>query len=100
MGVACTFSIEELGNKDNKKRYEMYINEAIEKALEVNGILRRKSVTYSENCRFAVIKPSLRTECCDLVMCHNGKFEVTRKMWKPTAEDLQANDWEVLKVSD
>lgn len=46
-----------------------------------------------------VIEPTELLECCNFVIYSEGMLKRDGRAWSPTAEDLQANDWEVLKVS-
>ncbi|MDO4451362.1 MAG: hypothetical protein Q4B89_00860 [Lachnospiraceae bacterium] len=77
----------------------MYIHEVIKNALKVGGVIRRKNYIFNEAVRGAVIEPTEILECCNFVIYSEGMLKRDGRAWSPTAEDLQANDWEVLKVS-
>ena len=71
----------------------MFIHEAVKKALEINGIIFRKSARRPESEIFAVIKPSNSYETCQLIKSRYGKAERAARSWNPTADDLTADDW-------
>ncbi len=69
----------------------MRIDEAVRKAIEENGSIIRKS-TLESNTR---IKPTNTYDCC--IIFTIGSNHRQSRYWNPTADDLIANDWDVLK---
>lgn len=78
-------------------KIEVYIHEAVEKALENDGVIYRKSAKREEQDRYAVIKPTNSYETCILIVCAYDKPEKSARSWNPTADDLAADDWECLE---
>ncbi len=64
----------------------MNIQEATKKAMETNKNIQRDSIGIK-------IKPTNGWECCLLI--HPTKQEYAPR-WNPKAEDLMADDWEVV----
>ena len=64
----------------------MNIKEATRIAMETNKCIARKS-------RQLTVKPTNGWECCLLI--HPTKQEYAPR-WNPEAEDLMADDWEVV----
>lgn len=80
----------------------MYIHEAVKRALEIDGVIYRKSERepigkYERSC-FSMIKPSNGYECCRALVFRDGKLVYTWKHWNPTADDLVADDWYYMKL--
>lgn len=78
----------------------MYIHEAVKRALEIDGVIYRKSERepigkYERSC-FTMIKPSNGYECCRALVFRDGKLDYTH--WNPTADDLAADDWYYMKL--
>lgn len=69
----------------------MKISEAVERALEEKKPITRDS--YLEEFGFKIF-PTNSSDCC-YVATRNGKPDQTR-CWNPTADDLLADDWEVV----
>lgn len=75
----------------------MNICEATCKALKENGTMCRKSVT-NEKCEIsAIIIPTNSYEACILMICEKGEVKGGCRCWNPTADDLTADDWIVLR---
>lgn len=80
----------------------MYIHEAVKRALEIDGVIYRKSErepigVYKRSC-FTMIKPSNGYECCRALVFRDGKMYYTWRHWNPTADDLMAEDWYYMKL--
>lgn len=87
----------------------MYIHEAVKRALEIDGVIYRKSErepigVYKRSC-FTMIKPSNGYECCRALVFRDGKLvfrdgkmDYTWRHWNPTADDLMAEDWYYMKL--
>ena len=80
----------------------MYIHEAVKRALEIDGVIYRKSERepigkYERSC-FTMIKPSNGYECCRALVFRDGKMDYTLRHWNPTADDLMAEDWYYMKL--
>ena len=68
----------------------MNINEAVKDALEKKGFIRR----HDYFCREELIKPTNQNECC--IFIFKEKYRQQSRLWHPTADDLMADDWEVV----
>lgn len=75
----------------------MYISEAVKKSLETNGVIYRESAQRSHTEIRTVIKPTSTYNTCLLIVCRNNRAERSAANWNPTADDLIANDWNVLR---
>ena len=80
----------------------MYIHEAVKRALEIDGVIYRKSERepkgkYERSC-FTMIKPSNGYECCRGLVFRDGKLDYTWRHWNPIADDLVADDWYYMKL--
>lgn len=75
----------------------MYINEAVKEAIKRDAVISRKSAQRKLTNVYAVIKPTNTYDTCLLIMCRKGKEVESAGMWNPTADDLIADDWQVLK---
>lgn len=75
----------------------MNIKEATEKAMKEGGIICRKSVRKAYDDRFAAVMPTNSYEACKLIMHREGKPATSSRCWNPTADDLMADDWEIIK---
>ena len=75
----------------------MNIQEAVKKAVEIDGVICRESVyrPYLEN--FNVIKPTNSYHTCMVISVMRGKAYRGAKDWNPSADDLVSNDWNVLR---
>lgn len=76
----------------------MNIQEATKKAMQMDGIICRKSVMRKESTAFAVVEPTNTYDCCLLVVYRDGKPERSARCWNPTADDLAADDWVFLRT--
>lgn len=75
----------------------MHIHEAVAKAMETDGLIYRIEARGNcDNDVFGAIKPTNTYDMCDLVVFRDGKIERGSRAWNPTANDLMADDWEVL----
>lgn len=79
----------------------MKINEAIKKALETDGMITRskEAMEVKEGFSIGVIKPEKKGPYTPYTLS-NGIIANNEKWWSPTAEDLIADDWEVLEDSE
>ena len=80
----------------------MYIHEAVKRALEIDGVIYRKSERepigkYKRSC-FTMIKPSNGYECCRVLVFRDGELDYTWRHWNPTADDLMAEDWYCMEL--
>lgn len=73
----------------------MYIHEAVTKVLENGKYITRKPSDPETIWSFTRLEPTNGLEC---VIIHNDKLRhhSPRARWQPTAEDLMADDWEVV----
>lgn len=74
----------------------MYIHEAIEKAIKENGRIIRSSARRPESDLYSVITPTNSYDTCLITVLYNGKPRRTAGRWNPTADDLMADDWDVI----
>lgn len=74
----------------------MYINEAVEKAMEENGRIIRLSARKPESDIHSEIIPTNSYDTCLITVLHSGKPRRTAGRWNPTADDLMADDWTVI----
>lgn len=79
----------------NRKRgmQDMTIDQAVKEALASGGYIQRRS---NPLWRSFAIMPTNSSDCC--VVCSADKKQ--RPRWNPNADDLAAEDWEVLKTTD
>lgn len=68
----------------------MNIQDAVKKARETKGCIKRKSLHYSRT----LIRPTDSYDCCIIFI--EGKENQQSRYWNPTADDLIADDWEVV----
>lgn len=74
----------------------MNILTAIKKAIDENSFIARTSLDFGEGR--TLIKPTNSSDCCIVVFQREGaKRQQQIKCWNPTADDLLAEDWEVIK---
>lgn len=69
----------------------MKIDEAVKRAIEENASIIRKS-TMKSNTR---IKPTNTYDCC--IIFTVGSNHQQSRYWNPTADDLIADDWQMIK---
>lgn len=74
----------------------MYIHEAVTKAMEINGLIYRKKTLQICDGIQAAIRPTNTYDACILVVLEDRKIKRSCRLWEPTADDLSANDWQVL----
>lgn len=75
----------------------MKINEAVRKAIDTNTIMYRESVEKKMGRR-AYIKPTNSYEACLMIICQGSRVEDSSRCWNPTADDLMADDWELVNI--
>lgn len=76
----------------------MNIKEATNKAIKINGVMRRETVTRTYGDIFTVVKPTNSHDLCILIVVQEGGKKIrSASCWNPTADDLTANDWTVLR---
>lgn len=75
----------------------MYIHEAVRMAMEENNLIIRSSAKIEESTRYAAIKPTNTYDTCVLVVIADKKQKEACRCWNPTADDLMADDWTVLR---
>lgn len=75
----------------------MNIQEAVKAALECDGMIHRESITFGGREIHGVIKPTNTYDTCILMVLEEGIVKRSCRCWNPTAEDLIANDWEIVK---
>ena len=74
----------------------MNILTAIKKAIDEDSFIARTSLDFGEGR--TLIKPTNSSDCCIVVFRRNSvKKRQQIKCWNPTADDLLAEDWEVIK---
>lgn len=79
----------------------MNICDAVKQALQEKKVIHRKGVTKLMGGSMAlVIRPTNSYGCCvvETVSKVDGNWETIKVgiLWNPTADDLQAEDWECL----
>lgn len=75
----------------------MHIHEAVRMAMEKDSLIVRSSAKIEESARYAAIKPTNTYDTCVLVIMADGKTKEACRCWNPTADDLMADDWTVLR---
>lgn len=73
-----------------------HIHEAVEKAIKENGRIIRSSARRPESDLYSAITPTDSYDTCLITVLHNGKSRRTAGRWNPTADDLMADDWNVI----
>lgn len=76
----------------------MNIQEATKRVLEDGGLIYRTSTMQVNEARYGSINPSNTYDACILVVMDKGVPKKSCRAWNPTADDLIANDWEVVSV--
>lgn len=78
----------------------MNIQEATKKAMEQNGFIYRKKFVIEKRIKefkTAVVAPSNSLDTCPIMtMDEKGNLSNYCRCWNPTADDLMADDWEVI----
>ncbi len=75
----------------------MNIQKAVKRALEENGLIIRTSAKEPQSDTYSAIRPINSYDTCRLVVLKKGKIERACRWWNPTADDLMADDWTVVK---
>lgn len=75
----------------------MHINEAVKQALEVGGEIYRESAKLDCSDIYATIKPTNSYDTCILIVKAKKSDKRSSRNWNPTADDLIADDWQVIK---
>ena len=74
----------------------MNILTAIKKAIDEDSFIARTSLDFGEGR--TLIKPTDSSDCCIVFFRRDSaKKRQQIKCWNPTADDLLAEDWEVIK---
>ena len=76
----------------------MRIDEAVKKAMNNNACIYRKGTMLSCKEIYACIKPTNSYETCMIIVYDKGKPQRSSRSWNPTADDLMADDWDIIKV--
>lgn len=71
----------------------MGIQEAVKHAVEKNGYIRRKDLNNMGMWSDTLIRPTNSYDCCIIL---SKKENRQSRCWNPTADDLIADDWEVI----
>lgn len=74
----------------------MNIQEATKRALENDAEIYRESAKKQYSDVYATIKPTNSYDTCILIVNKDEKKKCCRN-WNPTADDLMADDWSVIK---
>ena len=74
----------------------MYLRDVVIESLETGRAIYRKSCLHGEADRSVLIKPTNSYDCCQIIVVDCGKARGSRN-WNPTADDLLADDWEIIK---
>ncbi len=64
---------------------------------EDRGLMYRMSTRQANETRYGAIKPTNTYDACILVVMDKGIQTKSCRAWNPTADDLLADDWEVVK---
>ncbi len=82
----------ELLKSPNWKTVEKFLDQK-----KSDAVISRKSAQRKLTNVYAVIKPTNTYNTCLLILCKEGKEIKSAGMWNPTAADLSADDWIVLR---
>lgn len=78
----------------------MYIHEAVKEALAKKARVMRQSAVEPGSDIYAVIKPTNSYDACILIIVEDDvPSERGCRCWNPTADDLMADDWVVVRAS-
>ncbi len=73
----------------------MRIDEAVRESMETGGLIRRREDSWDDRI---AIKPTNSYKACIGVILKRGmRQREGRSWWNPTADDIMADDWEVIK---
>lgn len=75
----------------------MHIDKAVKQALEVGGEIYRESAKLDCSDIYATIKPTNSYDTCILIVKAKKRDKRSSRNWNPTADDLIADDWQVIK---
>ena len=81
----------------------MNIQEAVRKAIAENALIYRKGNRWIGNRTRSVriaIQPTSSYETCIVRRFDNGEETKRHVHWNPTADDLTADDWELMQWPD
>lgn len=78
----------------------MNIQEAVKTALKEDALICRTSAKMEHMTIFGAIKPTNTYDTCLLLVINNGKINKGSRWWNPTADDLVADDWKVIKAKE
>ena len=75
----------------------MTIQEAVKEAVKCGGEIVRTSAVIPESTVFTSIIPTNTYDTCLLVINDSDGTKRCCRCWNPTADDLMADDWNVLR---
>lgn len=75
----------------------MHIHEAVKKAMKENGLIIRTSAREPRSDIYGAVRPTNSYDACRLIVMKKGKADRACRCWNPTADDLMADDWAVIK---
>ena len=75
----------------------MYIHEAVREALQKNALIIRASAKETESDIYSAIRPTNSYDTCLLLVMKGERIDRACRWWNPTADDLMADDWTVIK---
>lgn len=75
----------------------MYIHEAVREAMRDNALIIRTSARKTKSDIYSAIRPTNSYDTCLLVVMKGEKIDRACRWWNPTADDLIADDWTVIK---
>ena len=75
----------------------MHIHEAVEQAIKEDAMIIRSTVAIPEMDNYSAIKPTNSYDACLAIVIRAGKIAKGSRWWNPTADDLMASDWIVVK---
>lgn len=75
----------------------MYIHEAVREAMRDNALIIRTSARETKSDIYSAIRPTNSYDTCLLVMMKGERIDRACRWWNPTADDLMADDWTVIK---
>ena len=74
----------------------MLINEAVKKALEMEAMIVRREWERTSDERMAIKPKNTRAVCWIVYLNTEDAPKRERRWWAPKADDLVADDWELL----